>query len=77
LSTATITSQVRRSATSRAIFCGPTIWLAIRMSAKPAAAITSASPSLAQVNPMAPASVSLRAICGTLMPLVCGRQLMP
>ena len=43
----------------------------------PAAAITSASPSLAQVMPIAPASISRCAICGTLMPLVCGRQLMP
>ena len=72
-----MTSQLRRKATSRAIFCGPTIWFAIRMSEKPYAAITSASPSLAQVMPAAPPSTSMRAICGTLIPLVCGRQLIP
>ena len=48
----------RSSSTSRAILSGPTIWLAIRMSRMPAAAITSASPSLAQVTPMAPAAIS-------------------
>ena len=42
-----------------AIFDSPTIWLAIRMSRMPAAAITSASPSLAQVTPMAPAASAL------------------
>ena len=40
----------------------------------PAAAITSASPSLAQHIPAAPASIWMRAIWGDLWALACGRQ---
>ena len=40
----------------------------------PAAAITSASPSLAQVMPMAPAASCIRASVGHLCVLACGRR---
>ena len=43
----------------------------------PAPAITSASPSLAQVTPSAPAAMARCAISGTFMPLVWGRQATP
>ena len=43
----------------------------------PAAAITSASPSLAQVTPMAPAASSLAGDVRRLLALMCGRQLTP
>src|SRR5262245_44626537 len=76
-STATITSVRRRSAMSRAILRSPAIWLAIRMSRIPAAAMTSASPSFAQVMPIAPAASSRWASAGTFWPFVCGRQLTP
>src|SRR5262245_8295421 len=76
-STATITSARRRSAMSRAILRSPAIWLAIRMSRIPAAVMTSASPSFAQVIPIAPAASSRWAIAGTFWPFVWGRQLTP
>ena len=43
----------------------------------PAAAITSASPSLAQHIPTAPASIWSRATRGDLCALACGRQATP
>ncbi len=66
-----------RRAASRRIFAGPTISLAMRMSRMPAAASTSASPSLAQVTPKAPASRSRRASAGVLIALVWGRHPTP
>src|SRR4051812_9143355 len=47
------------------------------MSRIPAPAITSASPSLAQVTPIAPAASSLWAMAGIFWPLVWGRQFLP
>ena len=58
-------------------FCGPAIRFATSKSAMPAAAKTSASPSLAQVRPMAPASIRRRAMSGDLWHLACGRQATP
>ena len=43
----------------------------------PIAASTSASPSLAQVTPIAPAASSFWMISGVFCPLVCGRQPIP
>ena len=43
----------------------------------PAAAMTSASPSFAQVMPIAPAAISSLAIEGILCPFACGRQATP
>ena len=76
-STATTTSAWRTRPARRASFEAPTTWLAMRMSRIPAAAMTSASPSFAQVTPCAPAWRSLCASAGVLMPLVCGRQPTP
>ncbi len=73
-STATMTSARRRSSMRRAILIGPTIWLAIRMSVTPPSASTSASPSLAQVMPTAPAASCRRAMWTHLLDLKCGRR---
>jgi hypothetical protein len=70
-------SAVARRSPRRRILAGPTIWLAIRISRMPFAASTSASPSLAQATPVAPASSSFRMISSVFCPLVCGRQLTP
>ena len=43
----------------------------------PAAAITSASPSFAQVTPIAPAAICIFAISGVLCAFECGRQATP
>ena len=75
--TATLTSAWSRRAMRRAILGVPTIWLAMRRSVIPAAAMISASPSLAQVAPMAPAASSFLTISGVFWPLMWGRQLMP
>jgi hypothetical protein len=77
LSTATLTSAWRRRSASRSILDGPATWLAIRISPMPAAAIVSASLSVAQVTPSAPAARALWARAGTRMPLTCGRQPTP
>ena len=61
LSTHTVTRLRSASCASRASFPGSTIWLAIRISFIPPAARSSASPSLAQVIPFAPASIWRRA----------------
>jgi hypothetical protein len=47
------------------------------MSSRPAAAITSASPSFWQAMPRAPASTCMRAMIGLLCVLVCGRLATP
>ena len=77
LSTATITSASRASQANRRVLIWPTTWLAIRMSRIPAAAITSASLTLAQVTPIAPAAISLWTMAGVLLALLCGRHWAP
>ena len=62
-------SAARAAGPGGATLMGPTIWLAIRMSLMPASAITSASPSLAQVMPMAPAASCLARDLGRLVAL--------
>ncbi len=71
-----ISACVARAATRRALI-GPTIWLGTRMSRMPFAAMTSASPSLAQATPMAPASTCRCAIAGHLCDFECGRHPAP
>ena len=65
-STATIMSLCFPRLTRRVTLGSPTTWLAMRMSLIPAAAIASASPSLAHVMPMAPAVSCLWAMMGHL-----------
>ena len=77
LSTDTITSVFSGSAINRRTLMSPTIWLAINMSVMPAAASTSASPSLAQVTPIAPAAICFLAISTVLWLLTWGRQSTP
>ena len=60
---------------SHYFYAMPTIWFAIRMSRMPAAARLSASVSLAQVRPIAPASSCLCASAGVARcNLTCGRR---
>ena len=61
----------------RPIFSGPTTSVVMSMLRMPAAAITSASPTLAQQMPTAPAAIWRRAISGHLWVLECGRIFFP
>ena len=65
-SQATIGSAQVQSAASRSHFGWPTIMFAIKISRIPAAAMTSASETLATVTPMAPAAISFKAMAGVL-----------
>src|SRR6266849_6977710 len=78
LSTTTIVSGARSSTPmSRPIFSGPTTSVVTRMLRMPEAAITSASPTLAQQMPTAPAAIWRRAISGHLCVFECGRSFLP
>jgi hypothetical protein len=58
-------------------FANATIWLAMKMSDSPAAAMTSASPTLATVMPVAPAAPCSLANSGILCVLVWDRRATP
>src|SRR5262250_1704501 len=81
LSTLSTTAMVSGACSStpkrRRIFSGPTTSVVMRMLRMPAAAITSASPTLAQQMPTAPAAIWRRAISGHLCVLEWGRSFLP
>src|SRR5712691_2136769 len=78
LSTTTMVSGARSSTPRRLpIFSGPTTSVVTRIFRMPEAAITSASPTLAQQMPTAPAAIWRRAISGHLCVFECGRSFLP
>src|SRR6266849_412063 len=78
LSTTTMVSGARSSTPRRRpIFSGPTTSVVTRILRMPEAAITSASPTLAQQMPTAPAAIWRRAISGHLCVFECGRSFLP
>ncbi len=77
LSIATRTSTRRAKRPKRAALASPMRLYVTRMSRMPEAAITSASPSVWTVMPLAPASTCLRDRRGSLCVLMWGRFAMP
>src|SRR5262245_29392127 len=75
--TAMVSAACSSAARRRAIFSGPTTSVVMRMLRMPAAAITSASPTLAQQMPTAPAAIWRRAISGHLCVFEWGRSFLP
>ena len=70
-------SRASASSASRSALPVPISGNVIRMSSKPASAISSASPSFWHVSPRAPASSWSRAIRGSLCVFTCGRSARP
>src|SRR6266436_45864 len=75
--TTSVSAACARTPISLPIFSGPTTSVVMRILRMPAAAITSASPTLAQQMPTAPAAIWRRAISGHLCVFECGRSFLP
>jgi hypothetical protein len=73
LSATTLMRALFRAWSRRKILLSPITAVVIRMLSIPAAAMTSASPSLAQHTPTAPASICFRAMTADLWVLAWGR----
>src|SRR6185503_18143582 len=75
--TASVSGFLSSTFRSRPIFSAPTTSVVMRRFRMPAAAITSASPTLATQTPTAPAAICRRAISGHLWVLAWGRIFLP